>query len=83
MLRGHYDHYQPDDEPCERSWNRGNFIAILYAFADMDLILKEHLDHGARNAKMISWKIQNEIIATTEQLIRCRIKEIIAEGGGY
>ena len=64
-LRGRYDHYQPDDEPCERSWNRGNFIAILYAFADMDPILKEHLDHGARNAKMISWKIQNEIIAST------------------
>ena len=38
-LRGHRD-----DSTGDPSTNRGNFLAILEAFANRDSILKEHLD---------------------------------------
>ena len=31
---------------------RGNFIAIINAFATIDAVLIEHLEKGAKNAKM-------------------------------
>ena len=47
-LRGHRDHHQEydQDDYSARSGNRGNFIAIFNAFARIDPILKEHLEHG-------------------------------------
>ena len=74
-LRRHRDHHKNESEEescCERSFGRGNFLAILEAFAKIDPILHEHLSMGKKNAKMISWNIQNEIIATIAQFIRER-----------
>ena len=33
----------------------------MTAFAKLDPILKEHLENEAKNAKMTSWKIQNNL----------------------
>ena len=58
-------------------------LRFLYAFADMDPILKEHLDHGARNAKMISWKItewNNRVDRTVDSMSLSRKSS--KEGGG-
>ena len=71
-LRGHRDHHMSESEEscCERSFGRGNFLAILDAFAKMDPILQDHLNNGKRNAKMVSWKIQNDIIASIAEFLR-------------
>ena len=57
--------------------NRENFIAIINAFAKLDSILQDHLKNGEKNAKMTSWKIQNDIIAFLAEFFRKRIKEDI------
>ena len=60
-LRGHRDTKVNDmDESTE---NRGNFLEILELIAKYDPIVKEHLKNGQQNAKMLSWKTQNDIIA--------------------
>ena len=41
---------------------RGNFLAIVNAFVKLDAALMEHLKKGAKNAKMLSWQIQNDIL---------------------
>ena len=51
----------------------------MTAFAKLDPILKEHLENEAKNAKMTSWKIQNDIIACLAEFIRQRIKEDISK----
>ena len=51
----------------------------MTAFAKLDPILKEHLENEAKNAKMTSWKIQNDIIACLAEFIRKRIKEDISK----
>ena len=43
----------------------------------MDPILQDHLNNGKRNAKMVSWKIQNDIIASIAEFLRERIREQI------
>ena len=57
--------------------NKRNLIAITNSFAKFDL--KDHLENGAKNAKMTSWKIQNDIIACLVEFIRKKIKEDISE----
>ena len=59
---------------------RGNLLAILYGFAEYDPVLKEHLEHGQRSAKMISWDIQNEIIACIAEFILEKMKDCLNEG---
>ena len=71
-LRGHREKDAYPDERFVRPANRGNFIAIIEAFAKYDEILNEHLLHGARNATYLSPQIQNEIIGCIAHFIRCR-----------
>ena len=60
------------------SGNRSNFPATLEAFAKIDPILKEHLPLSKKkNARMMTWKVQKEIISWIAPFIRSRIKEII------
>ena len=33
----------------------------FYAFARLDPILKDHLENGAKNEKMSSWKIHDHV----------------------
>ena len=49
--------------------NRGNFIALIEAFAARDPILKDHLECGPKNAKYTSKTIQNDIIDCIKQYI--------------
>ena len=58
--------------------NRGSFIAIINTFTKLDLIWKDHLENGAKNAKITSWKIQNDVIACLAEFIRRRIKDDIS-----
>ena len=61
----------------EGTGNRGNFLAIIELIAKYDPIVKEHLKSGQRNAKMLSWKAQNDIIANAALLIKRQIKDMI------
>ena len=36
----------------ERTMQRGNILAVVNSFATLDVVLKEHLEKGAKNAKM-------------------------------
>ena len=38
----------------ERTMQRGNFLAIINAFATLDAVLMNNLEKGAKNAKMVS-----------------------------
>ena len=79
-LRGHRDTKVNDmDESTE---NRGNFLAILELIAKYDPIVKEHLKNQ-RNAKMLSWKTQNDIIANAAFVIKNQIKEMISSEKFY
>ena len=40
----------------------GNFYVVLHSFPMFDPKFRNHLKHGSKNSKMISWKIQNEAI---------------------
>ena len=40
----------------------GNFLAVFKTLADMDPVLKDHIEIGSKNAQT-SWNIQNEIIS--------------------
>ena len=56
----------------------GNFLAIVKTLTDFDPILKDHLETGSKNAKMTSWKIQNDISCIPESTwteIRNKLKE--------
>ena len=57
-LRGHREVESEDNEDSRD----GNFQAILKSFAEIDILLKDHLQHGPKNSQMKSWKIQNEMI---------------------
>ena len=63
----------------ERAMQRGNFLAIINAFATLDAVLMEHLEKGAKNAKMVSWQIQNDIIECLSELFRSKIKDKIPD----
>ena len=58
---------------------RGNFLAIINAFATLDAVLMEYLEKGAKNAKMVSWQIQNDIIECLSELFRSKIKDKIPD----
>ena len=43
-----------------------------------DPIVKENLKNGQRNAKVLSWKTQNDIIANAALVIKNQIKDMIS-----
>ena len=49
---------------------RRNFLAIINAFRTLGAVLMEHLEKGAKNASMASWKIQNAIIECLSEFVR-------------
>ena len=49
-LRGHRDVESEDNEDSKD----GNFQAILKSFAEIDPLLKDHLQHGSKNSQMKS-----------------------------
>ena len=72
-MRGHRDN---SSELFSRD---GNFLAIVKTLADIDPILKDHLETGSKNAQMTSWKIQNEIISCIAESVRTEIRNILKE----
>ena len=54
----------------------GSFLKVVKTIANVDLILKDHPETGSKNAQMISWKIQNEIISYISKLVRTKIRSI-------
>ena len=69
-FRGHRGQSSYSESYHEERVDRGNFSAIINAFAKLDPILKDHLENEAKNAKMTSWKIQNDIIACLAEFIK-------------
>ena len=85
-LRVHRDHGKPasdDDDESMKKVYQGNFLAIVNTFAKFDTILKDHIEQGSRNAKMLSWNIQNDIISCSAEFVRDRIKEHISKSTYY
>ena len=50
----------------------GNFFAIINPFATLDAVLIGHLEKDAKNAKMVSWQIQNDIIKYLIEFVRSK-----------
>ena len=76
-LQRHRDHGKPasdDDDDNMKKFHQGNFLAIGDTFAKFDTILKDHIKQGSRNAKILSWNIQNDIISCLAEFVRDRIK---------
>ena len=51
----------------------------LNAFAALDAVLMEHLEKGAKNTKMVSWQIQNDIIECLSEFVRSKLKDEIPD----
>ena len=51
---------------------RGNFFAIINPFTTLDAVLMGHLEKGAKNAKMVSWQTQNDIIKYLIEFVRSK-----------
>ena len=67
-LRGHREDIMSDDT------NPGNFLALLKFHVDAgDVVLGDHFQTAARNAKYISPQIQNDLIAYVGEWIRHQI----------
>ena len=58
-------------------------MAIIDTFAKFDTFLKDHVEQGYRNAKMLSWNIKNDIISCLAKFARDRLKEHISESTYY
>ena len=56
---------------------RGNFLAIINLFSTFDDALKVHLENSTKNAKMVSWQIQNDIIKCLSESVWSKIKNEI------
>ena len=62
-------------------WNEvhhRNLFEVINAFAKFDAILRDHIKNGSRNAKMLSWNIQKDIISCWAECPRLQ-KAIIAD----
>ena len=83
VLRGHREQDYSNDagknSDTERTMQRGNFLAIINAFAILDTVLLEHLEKGAKNAKMVSWQIQNDMIEYLSEFVPSKIKDEILD----
>ncbi|BFG30846.1 hypothetical protein CerSpe_171200 [Prunus speciosa] len=75
--------FRGDDESHD-SFNRGNFIELVKAFARMnEEVEKVVLQNAPLNAKYISHKIQKEILNIYANKVRKRIRDEIGEHGKF
>ena len=75
--RGHRDYGEFDvtrEKGTDQKTCRGNFHAVLNSFAMFDPTFGNHIKHGSKNPKLISWKIQNEVIECLATFVRSNIK---------
>ena len=72
-LRGHRDDYTSNSE------NKGYYIALLHHMAENNVVLREHLEHGKRNAMATSKTTQNEIISIIADYIRQEITKCLQQ----
>ena len=83
-LRGHREQDSSNgarkNSHTKRAIQRGNFLAIIInAFATLDAVLTETLEKGPKNAKMVSWPIQNDIIECLSEFLQSKIKDEIPD----
>ncbi|XP_021803306.1 zinc finger MYM-type protein 1-like, partial [Prunus avium] len=75
--------FRGDDESCD-SFNRGNFIELIKAFARMnEEVEKVVLKNAPFNAQYISHKIQKEILNIFANKVRKMIRDEIGEDGNF
>ena len=58
-------------------------MTIINTFAKFDTSLKDHIEQVCRNAKMLSWNIQNYIIRCLADFVRDGMKEYISKSTYY
>ena len=63
----------------EKTMQRGNFLVIINVFAALDAVLMEHIEKGVKNAKMVSWQIQNDITECLSEFVRPKLKDEIPD----
>ena len=52
---------------------------IINVFAALDAVLMEHIEKGVKNAKMVSWQIQNDITECLSEFVRPKLKDEIPD----
>ena len=84
-LQGHRDYGKPasDDDDDNMKKAHQSFLAIVNTFAKFDTILKDHIEQGSRDAKILSWNIQNDIINCLAEFVRDHIKDHTSESAYY
>ena len=65
------------DQSKQWSRNRGNFIAIVKAFAKHDYILRNYFFKGPQTVRYISPRIQNKIISVIAEIFREKFCEVL------
>ena len=82
-LRGHRQQNSSNgwgkNSDTERTMQRGNFLAIINVFSTLDAALIEHSEKDAKNAEMVSWKIQNDIIKCLSEFVWSKTKDEIQD----
>lgn len=76
-LRAHRDHGDLNlkSNPTE---NEGNFRALLrFRASSGDVVLRNHLENGSKNAMYLSPKIQNEIIGACNDILLKKLANMI------
>ena len=82
-LRGHRQQNSSNgrgkNSDTERTMQRGNFLAIINVFSALDAALIEHSEKDAKDAKMVSWQIQNDVIEYLSEFVCSKIKDGIQD----
>ena len=58
---------------------KGNFLMIINAFATLDAALTEHLEESVKNANMVSWQMNNDIIEYLSEFEPSKVKDEIQD----
>lgn len=85
-LREHRDHGIPvfnDDDYDMKKFHQDNFMAFTKIFAKFDTIIKNHIEQGSCDAKMLSWNIRNDAISYLREFVEDCTKEHISESAYY
>ena len=66
---------------CNREQDSSNaaFLAFANALVTLGAVLMKHLEKGGKNAKMISWQIQNYVTECLSEFVRSKRKDEIPD----
>ena len=63
----------------EQDSSNAAFLAFANALVTLGAVLMKHLEKGGKNAKMISWQIQNYITECLSEFVRSKRKDEIPD----